>query len=111
MSTHGEFATGRFFISDFSSEELAKIQAAGFRTEILIEDVQAHYVAQNQEGSPRNPPDECPSNQERYPYETPSQFALGSMGGFFTYQEMLDILDTMAARYPHLISVQGAHRK
>ena len=105
--THGELAIGRFFISDFSSEELAKIQAAGFRTEILIEDVQAHYVAQNQEGSPRNPPDECPSNQQRYPYETPSQFALGSMGGFFTYQEMLDILDTMAARYPQLISVRA----
>jgi len=104
---HGEFATGRFFISDFSSEELSQIRAAGFRTEILIEDVQAHYVAQNQDGSSRNPPDECPASQERYPYETPSQFGLGSMGGYFTYQEMLDILDTMAARYPHLISVRA----
>jgi len=105
--THGEFAAGRFFISDFSSEELTQIRAAGFRTETLIEDVQAFYVAQNQEGIARNPPDECPADQQRYPYETPSQFALGSMGGFFTYQEMLDILDTMAARYPNLISVRA----
>lgn len=105
--SHGELAVGRFFISDFSSEELAKIRAAGFHTEILIEDVQAYYVAQNQEGNPRNPPAPCPESQQRYPYETPSQFSLGSMGGFYTYQEMLDILDTMAARYPQLISVRA----
>lgn len=103
--THGEFAAGRFFISDFSAEEIAQIKAAGFRTETLIEDVQAYYVAQNEEGAQRNPPGNClPLN--RYPYETPQQFSLGSMGGFYTYQEMLDILDTMAARYPNLISVR-----
>lgn len=105
--THGELATGRFFISDFSAAELQLIQAAGFRTEVLIEDVQAYYVSQNQSLTPRNPPGGCPPSQERYPYPTPAQFELGSMGGFYTYQEMLDILDTMAARYPQLISVRA----
>ncbi|NUO01995.1 MAG: T9SS type A sorting domain-containing protein [Saprospiraceae bacterium] len=105
--THGELAIGRFFISDFSAEELAHIRAAGFQTEVLIEDVQAHYIAQNESINSRNPPNECPGAQERYPYETPSQFALGSMAGYFTYQEMLDILDSMAARYPQLVSVKA----
>ncbi len=105
--SHGDFAPGRFFISDFSAEEVSNIRAAGFQTEMLIEDVQAYYLSQNQEITPRNPPSGCSGDQNRYPYETPSQFSLGSMAGFYTYQEMLDILDTMAARYPQLISLKA----
>ncbi len=37
-------------------------------------------------------------------YPTPANFALGSMGGYLTYQEMLNNLDAMRAKYPSLIS-------
>lgn len=37
-------------------------------------------------------------------YTVPSHFALGSMGGFFTYSEAIAQLDSMRAWYPNLIS-------
>lgn len=105
---HGQTKKG-FFISDFSDIEQVQIAAAGFDFEVLIPDVQAHYVEQNKQASNdvsfRNN-DAC--LEETPMYDTPTNFNLGSMGGFFTYQEMLDILDDMAAQYPDLISVKQA---
>ena len=39
-------------------------------------------------------------------WKTPENFQLGSMGGCFTYEGMLDELDKMRALYPHLISAK-----
>ncbi len=39
---------------------------------------------------------------------TPSNFALGSYAGFYTYQEMQNILDQMRAAFPNLISVKSS---
>ena len=36
--------------------------------------------------------------------QTPSNFNLGSMGGYLTYDEMLSELDDMYAQYPNLIT-------
>ena len=36
----------------------------------------------------------------------PENFELGSMGGYYTYQEMLDDLDSMHALFPNLISAK-----
>jgi carboxypeptidase T len=106
--THGIYASGRFFISDFSQEEIQEIQSAGFATEVLIEDVQAWYLSQDRETlEMRN--DACSQDPGSggSAYEIPDQFSLGSMAGFYTYQEMLDILDEMAAQYPHLITFRA----
>ncbi|RMF20006.1 MAG: T9SS C-terminal target domain-containing protein, partial [Bacteroidetes bacterium] len=43
-----------------------------------------------------------PGSDDEVP--TPAHFQLGSMGGFYTYEEMLAQLEAMAAEYPHLIS-------
>ena len=37
---------------------------------------------------------------------TPENYENGSIAGFFTYQEMLDELDSMHAKYPHLITAK-----
>jgi len=39
-------------------------------------------------------------------FTTPQNFNLGSMGGMYTYQEMLNALDQMRSLYPNLISVR-----
>jgi len=44
--------------------------------------------------------------EESYP--VPQNFNLGSMGGFTTYQEMLNDLDKMANLYPNLISIKAS---
>lgn len=36
----------------------------------------------------------------------PPGFQLGSMGGFLTYNQMVNMLDSMRRRYPHLISAK-----
>ena len=105
---HGIYAKGRFFIGEFSATELERIQAAGFATETLVADLQAHLHEMNAHGS-----DEvnfrsghCDEGGEtiEYNYETPENFTLGNQAGFYTYEEMLAILDDMVAQYPHLIS-------
>ncbi len=45
----------------------------------------------------------CPSHQ----YHVPSNFVLGDLGGFLYYQQILDVLDSMAMLYPHLITVKA----
>lgn len=106
--SHGEYAAGRHFTSEFSAQELAKIQAAGFSSTILVKDVQAWLVEENSkpistETAKRNT--SCLTTAGSS-YQTPQNFTLGSMAGYYTYAELLDILDDMAAQYPDIISVK-----
>ena len=106
---HGTHKQNTFFISDFSSYEIGLMEANGFQYEILIKDVQKFYVEQN-----LNPPTGDEKNVNCIGVNggaalpaVPSNFNLGTMGGYLKYQEMLDELDAMAAQYPNLISVKA----
>ncbi len=100
---HGIHKRGHFVISDFSVSEIEAVRSAGFSVDILIEDSKAYFLEQNRlNRSPvRNPT--CSGNSS-IDYQTPVNFGLGSMGGYFTYQEMLDQLDLMQSQYPNLIT-------
>lgn len=110
---HGVVKRGTFFISDFSKDEIKCMRDAGFTVEILIPDVKAYYVNQNVGLDPNTPAIEknatCPqtSGSGTFTPAVPSNFNLGSMGGFYTYQEFLDEVDAMAAQYPNLISARA----
>jgi len=106
---HGIYIKNRYFVNDFSQDELAIIRSLGFEVDILIDDVVAYYADKNRQSELHLDLEQqrfgCLTNVENeYPYTTPSQYREGSMSGYFTYKEMLDILDTMSARYPHLIT-------
>ncbi|MCB0595905.1 MAG: immune inhibitor A [Lewinellaceae bacterium] len=106
---HGQVARGRFLINDFSEDELRLLDQHGIPYEVLIPDVQAWYREQRQE-------QEQPVNFRGngcdgpagplYDYPTPANYEYGSMGGYYTYEEMLATLDKMAALYPGLISAR-----
>ncbi len=100
---HGTHKKGHFVISDFSVSEIAAARSAGYSVEILIEDSREYFLQQNKLKMPaeRNPT--C-SGGGATEYETPTNFNLGSMGGYLTYQEMLNELDQMATLYPNLIT-------
>lgn len=101
---HGTLKKGSFFISDFSPREMELIKELGFNYEIVIPDVQQFYQERNvMQSEKRNA--SCLSDQVKLP-PVPSGFNLGSMAGFYTYQEFLDELDEMAATYPNLISAR-----
>ncbi|WP_459212664.1 M14 family zinc carboxypeptidase [Aquimarina rhabdastrellae] len=103
---HGNHKRGVFIISDFSKTEIEIAQNLGFEVEILIEDAEADFLKRNAlvktQSNIVNPI--CTTSSGTINYPTPSNFSLGSMGGFFTYQEILDHLDAMHAQYPRLIS-------
>lgn len=100
---HGNYAPFKHFIHEFSDKEIKQIEAAGFQLQVLIEDLEAYYVNQNYFPE-NNPVNGCDETGEKYDYPTPVNYSYGTMGGYFTYQEMLDILDDMVAKYPDLIT-------
>lgn len=102
---HGIVKKDIYFISDLSDSELQQVRAAGLEYTVLISDMAAYYGSRNQEqGSAAKPTDAgCTECQT---YAAPANFHLGSMGGFFTYPEMLDMLDSMRSKYPNLITAR-----
>jgi carboxypeptidase T len=103
---HGEYRQGKHFTGEFSGFELAKIQAEGYVTQVLIDDLQAHIKSLNE--NPQTftralPP--C-GNGGPIEYQTPENYTYGSMGGYHTYAEMLNLLDTMAAKYPNIFKAR-----
>lgn len=104
---HGEGKAGVWFESDFSARELAAMRAAGRLCDVLIADVQAHYRTQNVPAA--SPAARVQSGllcDAPMAYPVPGTFRLGSMGGFFTYDEILQKLDSMRLRWPNLISIK-----
>jgi len=103
---HGIHAKQKFLINDFTADEIKQIENAGFEVEILIDDVVTYYRDQkakrNLAAAARNA--NCTSSTINY--ESPSNYAFGSMGGFQTYSEMLASLENMATLYPDIITVK-----
>ncbi|MGK0364950.1 MAG: carboxypeptidase T, partial [Saprospiraceae bacterium] len=106
--SHGQYAPAKHFISEFSQEELELIRSAGFETVVLIADLKAHFLTQQSDDTAQLRDEDCfddsPSPYDQY--VTPENYTDGSMGGYLTYAEMLDVLDDMAAQYPNLISAR-----
>jgi hypothetical protein len=104
---HGTIKQNTFIESDFSQTSLDKAEAAGFQVEVLIEDVKAYYASEEFQNQIATKNATCPPvDGSSYDPQVPSNFQLGSMAGFYTYQEYLDILDDMVSQYPSLISAK-----
>jgi hypothetical protein len=110
---HGTKKPGVFIESDFTENQLAIARMIGCDVEVLIDDVKAFY---RERGSIENLKPKsleekntaCTGGGGSVPtYSTPSNWELGSMGGFYTYNEILAELDAMAAQYPNLITVKA----
>ena len=99
---HGEYKKNTFFVSDFSDIEISNAKQAGFTVEIIIADVVKHYQDQNKKKAERTTAVSC----DNPTVPVPAHFHLGSYGGFFTYDELLAIIDSMHTLYPSLISVK-----
>lgn len=109
---HGIKKDGVFFISDFSKEEIQIMQDYEFEYEVLIPDVQAFYINRlsNPEAASTTKNATCSGSGGSTDFSptTPSNFNLGTMGGYLKYNEMLAELDDMFAQYPNLITQKAA---
>ncbi len=102
---HGHYHRNDFFESDFSEREIAIIKNAGFSYQIVVDDVISYYANQQAVRPASTKSGNCGTSSS-INYETPANWSLGSMGGYLTYQQMLDNLDSMASKYPNLISAR-----
>jgi len=100
---HGFHKKGHFIISDFSDSEIVMARNLGLDVTVLIEDIQKVYVEQNIKTSPHYKTFSN-TNCSDEDYATPVNYSAGSMGGFFTYDEVLQHLDAMRAQFPNLVS-------
>ena len=104
---HGHHRAGVFIENDYHQGELRALKQAGLRYEVLIRDVVKFYQERSLgEAGPeqqKNWLPDCGSQSLRY-QQRPPHFRLGTMGGFFTYQDLIAELERMASVYPHLIS-------
>jgi carboxypeptidase T len=106
---HGVWVKGHFE-TDLNSGEIQKVKDAGLTCDILIADVSAYYANRNNTKS--KAPHGGNSTQATgcggpIDVPVPTEFELGGMGGFFTYDEFIGHLDNMAALYPNLITVKA----
>jgi hypothetical protein len=102
---HGTHKQDHYFITDLSEFEIQELTKNGFTYEILIEDVSEFYKKRSQnKTSKRN--SSC-INTAEHSIQVPENFNLGTMGGFYTYEEFLNEIDHMFQQYPNLISAKA----
>lgn len=99
---HFRIKEEKYLDATLNNEQIDILETTGVQYEILIDDVIEHY---NQHIRM--------SEEELIPLEKDlkEQFAIagfefGSMGGFYTYSEIVTELDSMRLLYPNLISVK-----
>jgi carboxypeptidase T len=102
---HGDYQKGRSFTTDFSEKEISTLRNAGFEVNILIEDVSTWYKNNSQRKVAQSRNNACDGVASLYNYPTPANYTYGTMAGYYTYQEMLDILEDMHNKYPNLITL------
>lgn len=102
---HGMRKPGVFIETDLSSSELLILEQEGVNYDVIISDVKSYYKNQNNITGQRANRSACGDNPWDI-YTTPENFSLGTMAGFYTYQEYLDQIDSMASKYPNLITAK-----
>ncbi|MCX8080855.1 MAG: M14 family zinc carboxypeptidase [Bacteroidia bacterium] len=105
---HGHWSRGKAIL-ELSDEELNLLKAEGIPYAVLIEDVSAFYEkrAADDLKSMNAQKIKFHSNCQGFPtLKKPQWFHLGTMGGFYTLQQMIHIIDSMKLLYPNLITAK-----
>jgi hypothetical protein len=95
----GHFSEGIEIV--INQSELARLMTSGLNFEIRIQDLDNYYAQR-----------EAPSIEELLPSKMIAQkdgvdgFSYGSMGGYYTYDEVVQKLDSMRLRFPNIITAK-----
>jgi len=88
-----------YFDVSLDSIQISKLKKTGYSYEIIIDDLTKDYLERTKESRGKIIPKKA---------GTPLGFGLGSMGGFYTFSEVVALLDSMRVRYPNLISAKDS---
>ncbi|MEO1262636.1 MAG: M14 family zinc carboxypeptidase [Bacteroidota bacterium] len=103
---HGDYRPGVHFTNVFSENEIQLLTENEFEFEVLIDDMTADYLERNKQGLAESTKALFCEDEEVTAFQTPANYTFGTMGGYHTYQEMLDILDSMAVKYPDIFKAR-----
>lgn len=103
---HGTHKSDQWFIADLSETDIQILNDNGVAFDLLIPDVASYYAAHSNDPLTRSDRTDCPDavGTGYTDPEVPEHFNLGSMGGYYTYEEFLAELDEMRATFPDLIT-------
>jgi hypothetical protein len=105
---HGDSKPGHWFTSYFSEWETAIIRQSGLKFDVLLEDASKQQLENKSNNNSKSAGFGICNLVGSPEYPVPTHFKQGSMNGFYTYQELLDDLDSMALLYPNLITVKAS---
>jgi hypothetical protein len=107
---HGEYIKNTSFESDLSPHDISVLKKNHIPYKIIIDDVSKFYADRNKQPAKKNEKKvrggKCTGLQPDY--ITPAGFNYGSMGGYFTYQEAINKIDSLAILYPNIVTVKQA---
>ena len=95
----GKIGTGIEIV--INQDELSRLKNTTLRYEILIEDMDEYYRNREEPGW-----QEMQRSEEIEAGDNIRGFSYGSMGGFHTYVEVVQVLDSMRLLYPTLITAK-----
>lgn len=105
----GYFKKGEYLHTVLSADELKKVRDAGFPVQVIRYDY-SKYIEDRNIGLKEQIREINRTKTTRYKstelitYPVPLNFGLGSMGGYYTLQEVKNVLDSMHKKYPNLVS-------
>lgn len=94
---------GTYFDAVLNNRELAVLKTTGRAYQVLVDDLQAEYRSRPKMSTAEK---KALLDRQRKEFHSPLGFHYGSMGGYYTFSEVVADLDDMRAQYPNLISVK-----
>ena len=103
---HFGFEDKKNFTSELSDDDLSLLKKHNIKFKYLVEDLEKNLEKFNKDidkNAPKNG-----SKNAKVAVTTPTNFALGTYGGYFTFAQLQTILDQMRTLYPNLISAKSS---
>ena len=101
---HTEIQSDQSIIVYLSETEYQRLQSSGYRHKVLIDDWQEYY-RNKQKMTALEKQTQLKESARHY---NVTDFKFGSMGGYYTFDEIIAELDSMHAKYPHIISARDS---
>ncbi|MBD2753883.1 M14 family metallopeptidase [Spirosoma validum] len=101
---HFSYQNKKDFVAEVSDQDIAVFKRYGIKVTYLIKDLEKSYAKINEQINRQAA--QSGANARQAAVTTPTNFSLGSYGGYFTFADIPVILDRMQTLYPNLISVR-----
>lgn len=99
---HFSYENKKNFTAEISDSDLSLLKKNNVKVTYIVEDLEKNLVKYNQDIDKKS------AKNAKVAVATPTNFALGSYGGYYTFAELQTILDQMRTLYPNLISAKSS---